>query len=663
MQLRRTGVLAALAAMWVLFLAPEASAHAVLVSSDPPTGAELTDPPGQVHLTFSEPPDLGVSVIHVLDAGGMEVEEGETAAVPGDPLAIRTAVGDLPHGVYTVTWRVLSRADGHITAGTFAFGVGVSPAGAGDPPGASDGHETPPPSPLAVTARWGMYAGLAGLLGAAVVGTFVSRTRPRGHRPILAAAWILAAGGLAALFLAQRARIGVPMGQLLDTGPGAHLVAMALALTVVGLAVATAIIVPRWTSLPALGLAAAAAMLVHVLGGHANAPSPTRGFNLAVQWLHLVAVGVWIGGLVWFFAHLRVTDPPDRARSVRRFSFIAGIALGAVAITGAVRLIDQVGGPAEWGRLFSTSFGLAAVAKIALFGGLVLLGARNRYVNVPGVAKGSRPVSSLRRTVAAELAIAAGVFGATGMMTELPPANVVEESRRESTALRPLTVTGNDFATTTRAKLTVSPGTVGQNRFEVRITDYDTAEPLPAERVSLRFGLPGRGEVAPSTLELEPSSEGVWTGSGSNLSLDGLWRVSILVQQAADSVEVDLDLAPRPPPQQIVAMEVPGQPTLYTITLSGGDTLQAYVDPGRAGVNQVHFTFFDAGGDELPVESPEVDALLLPGTPGEVTILPITPGHFSAEGEFGPGLWRFTVTATTEGGRVLRAYIQERIEG
>jgi nitrogen fixation protein FixH len=110
-------------------------------------------------------------------------------------------------------------------------------------------------------------------------------------------------------------------------------------------------------------------------------------------------------------------------------------------------------------------------------------------------------------------------------------------------------------------------------------------------------------------------------------------------------------------------MEVPGQPTLYTITLSGGDTLQAYVDPGRAGVNQVHFTFFDSGGDELPVESPEVDALKLPGTPGEVTILPITPGHFSAEGEFGPGLWRFTVTATAEGGRVLRAYIQERIEG
>src|SRR5919108_4382457 len=165
MKLRRTGVLAALAAMWLIFLAPDASAHAVLVSSNPPNGAELTDPPGQVLLTFSEPPDLGVSLIHVLDAGGTEVEEGGTEAVPGDPLAIRTALGDLPQGVYTVTWRVLSRADGHITAGTYAFGVGVSPAGAGVPPGASDQHDTPSPSPLAVTARWAIYAGLAGRRG------------------------------------------------------------------------------------------------------------------------------------------------------------------------------------------------------------------------------------------------------------------------------------------------------------------------------------------------------------------------------------------------------------------------------------------------------------------------------------------------------------------
>ena len=37
----------------------------------------------------------------------------------------------LPKGVYTVTWRTVSRDDGHVTAGSFSFGIGERP-----PPGA-----------------------------------------------------------------------------------------------------------------------------------------------------------------------------------------------------------------------------------------------------------------------------------------------------------------------------------------------------------------------------------------------------------------------------------------------------------------------------------------------------------------------------------------------
>ena len=40
---------------------------------------------------------------------------------------VRVRLDPVPDGVYTVTWRTVSATDGHVTAGAFSFGVGVSP--------------------------------------------------------------------------------------------------------------------------------------------------------------------------------------------------------------------------------------------------------------------------------------------------------------------------------------------------------------------------------------------------------------------------------------------------------------------------------------------------------------------------------------------------------
>ena len=47
---------------------------------------------------------------------------------------------------------------------------------------------------------------------------------------------------------------------------------------------------------------------------------------------------------------------------------------------------------------------------------------------------------------------------------------------------------------------------------------------------------------------------------------------------------------------------MPGQPTIYTIALGGNLTLQTYVDPGKAGPNTVHYTFFN-GANEQPISA------------------------------------------------------------
>ncbi len=53
---------------------------------------------------------------------------------------------------------------------------------------------------------------------------------------------------------------------------------------------------------------------------------------------------------------------------------------------------------------------------------------------------------------------------------------------------------------------------------------------------------------------------------------------------------------------------MPGLPTIYTVHLSAGRTVEIYADPGTAGPNEIHATFFDASGSELPVHERDDDA-------------------------------------------------------
>src|SRR5438105_715749 len=100
-------------------------AHANLAGSDPADGAQLDQPPPAVTLHFTEQPDVSISSVRALAPSGQVVAGGPPQAVAGDPRAQRVPVPSLGSGSYTVSWRVVSKVDGHVTAGSFSFGVGV----------------------------------------------------------------------------------------------------------------------------------------------------------------------------------------------------------------------------------------------------------------------------------------------------------------------------------------------------------------------------------------------------------------------------------------------------------------------------------------------------------------------------------------------------------
>ena len=647
----------------LLAMAPPASAHALLERSVPAGDSIVDHAPSDVLITFTEPPDPDLSQVDVLDSTGSSVARSPAAVPPGDEHELRVPLRPgLPDGVYTVTWRTTSTADGHSTGGSFAFGVGVSPAGSSPPTGAVI-PATPKPSPEAVAGRWLLYAGLAVLLATATMRFAVLRERPRGSRIVLPVAWTLAAVGLLLVAVAESSAAGVSLGTLLSSATGTPLARQAIALALTGVAVAVASIRRSDAAIAAVGIGAAAGLLFHAIGGHAGAPGPLRGLDVLVQWLHLLAVGIWIGGLAWLLIDLRDAAGVRRDAHIRRYSGLAAPALAVVLATGAIRSVDLLGGWTVLGRLLTTGWGNALLWKLGLFAVLVAVAAWNRFVNVRHLDDAH--AFSVRRLLGGELLLAAGIFAVTGVLAGLPPP--AQLAAMQGPAQSRVVVSGSDFATTTRVRLEISPGTVGENRFQVEVTDYDTREPVAATRVALRFDLPAQPGLGASTQELRRGAPGSWTTTSTALSIEGTWDVVVLVQTDRGATEVPLVVRARPPTaaatpsgSRTSVARTPGLPDLYTITLPDGSSVQAYLDPARPGRAEVHFTAFDSNGSELPLTSAEATATSPSGT-RPLKLLRLSPGHFTANVRLTAGTWSFAFDATAKTGAAVAASFEQEV--
>jgi copper transport protein len=586
--LRRALLALTLATLWLAVTASGAGAHALVRSSDPPAGASLERPPRAVLLTFTEAPDPTLSSIQVLDASGRAVQAGPAAAEPGRPLQLQVPLGRLTDGTYTVSWRAVSRVDGHVTRGALAFGVGTGVGVTAPPVQPAAPPATSAPEGLALAGRWALYWGLALLVGATATGLLVLGGRlPPAARPLLWAAMALAVTGFAAVVLAEWSAVGVPFGALVASGPGRALVREAVALVLAGGAVGVLLARPQSRSaLVSVGVTAAVAMGAHAAGGHAAGQSSLRAGNLLVQWTHLVAVGTWIGGLVWLLAGLRGRNRPDQVAAVVRFSRLAAPVLAVVVLTGLARAAGEVGSPQ---RLLTTSFGRTLLVKLGLVAVLLALAAANRYRTVPALTAGAGTLGMLRRVVRGELAVAASILVAAALLSELPPAAFVTTAAARAPALPVAVVaSGHDYATSVRLTLTVTPGLAGPNTFTARVVDYDHQTAVQARRVALRFALPDRPELGTSALELTRVGDGLWRGQGSMLSLRGRWAVTALVQAPAGAVTVPLQVQTRIPPELLQPPQTSGPPP--------PDPPDAVVLGGRAGSALVGLTTYARGG-------------------------------------------------------------------
>ena len=99
-------------------------AHAALVRSDPPDNAILAEAPTEIRMWFNEIISPEFSTARLLNINGEEIKLQGLRRDPDDPMLLIMMLPEIPDGVYSVNWKVLSEADGHFTQGLLVFGVG-----------------------------------------------------------------------------------------------------------------------------------------------------------------------------------------------------------------------------------------------------------------------------------------------------------------------------------------------------------------------------------------------------------------------------------------------------------------------------------------------------------------------------------------------------------
>jgi soluble P-type ATPase len=96
---------------------------------------------------------------------------------------------------------------------------------------------------------------------------------------------------------------------------------------------------------------------------------------------------------------------------------------------------------------------------------------------------------------------------------------------------------------------------------------------------------------------------------------------------------------------------LPALPSITTVTLPHGGSVETYFDPGGVGVNQFHL-IFEGTSSQLATVVPRVTASVNGGPAAIVRQLKVSTGHYSDIVVLTPGRWKFDVRTAFGGGPV-----------
>src|SRR5262249_21696936 len=261
---------------------------------------------------------------------------------------------------------------------------------------------------VATAIRWIGFAALATLVGSEVVqtlvlppaGASVDETGRKLRRLALWSALLLIGTTAGELVTRAEAMAGGSLGAAVSAIPAVlartHFGTLWIARFVV-LALALAMVTSGARAARAVSLVLALAVAATTsLTGHAGDWGDLT-FTAGVDWLHVVSMSAWTGGLIAILVGLprdpQRWPPPLYAACVRRFSRLAGLCVVVVLLSGIYNAWVQLPGPSA---LWTTTYGRALALKLLLVIALIWWGAVNRYTIVSRLARHGAPSLAAR---------------------------------------------------------------------------------------------------------------------------------------------------------------------------------------------------------------------------------------------------------------------------
>jgi copper transport protein len=543
----------------VLVLPSAAAAHAYLIRTTPTASGVLNTPPRDVALTYDEAVEPRFAIISVTDTTGHQQTTGPVRRSAANPdTLIAPLRPNLPQGWYLIYWRAIS-VDGHPVQGAFTYAVGPNPGPA--PQFVVPSLSATATSPQLLVARWVMFLTVMVAIGLfalrlAIARPLVRRVPGTSLRAVSVAFVIASALGLLAIpvyldfatandSLRSVFDLGalVPLFRVTAFGRGYVDMTLCFALFCIAAWISLWLDRPErerrsvaeLVAITGAALAAAAVLTIPGAAGHAGQASP-RGLSLFLDWLHLVAGSVWVGGLVGLLVLWRALPAGRRVAGlavvVPRFSTVALPAVLALLSAGTVATIIHM--PAV-NAMWETGYGVAILVKIGLLLGAMALASGNLLRSVPRLAGsadhpelGVGASRLLRRLVSAEVIVVAGAVFTAALLSSLappPPAFALESSAIAKVG------PGQVARTVERAgyvlQVLVSPNrAAAPDSFALRITK--NGQPVRGANVTLTFNHLEM-QMPQQEYQLTETRPGVYARAAPALVMVGKWGLTFQV--------------------------------------------------------------------------------------------------------------------------------------
>ena len=541
----------------MLLTVQPAQAHGYIVRSIPEDRAALERAPVRIQFWFSEDLEPEFSSVTVRNQSGEVLATGGVSPDDYSLLEARLPT-NLPDGAYINELRIAFASDGHVVVESRVFFVGEVDGGVSGL-AASD-----QPVTLEIIWRALVFLSLILLTGAFALYNLVllpawgSTDYPAGHLPprvmarlnglVIAALVIAFVSHLLALLQQTMVFFGTDAGRVLQEGLwqvvrggtrfGDTWNMRVMLLALVGVLHGSGLYLRQ--SQPAAVRASWAAnawvmalcLSTLSIASHAAGSFMLPWVAIFSDWMHLLAVGFWAGGLGVLVLILPVALRPYSGETRRRalvaalnrFSTVAAAGLVVVIATGVYNALNWLNTPSD----VATTYGGSLIVKLLLVGLLLLVGAAHfvalrpkQYVRWSGIAA---KVGSFIPSLRLEAVFVLLVLAATAYLSATPVPQPDIEAPPPPTATQSI----GDYAVTT----TVTPGGTGVNTYDTVV--LQDGRPVDGLTVYIRLVNPAR-DWRGTWHHAESVGDGLYVAAGADISQPGTWLTLVALGEGENA--------------------------------------------------------------------------------------------------------------------------------